>query len=179
MTQRQEFKVLKEYLGFELREYEPCVLAEITVTADYGSASSRAFGSLFKYISQGNSTATKIAMTAPVIASTEASIDAKEWKVSFVMPAGSHRNDLPNPSNSQVVLRELGPEKCVALHFRGSGSKDKWKLKEEELRLLAKNQDIELSNETRLCRFDPPFKPGFLHYNEVVIPLLQQTPTGI
>jgi hypothetical protein len=27
-----------------------------------------------------------------------------------------------------------------------------------------------LSNETRICRFDPPFKPGFLQYNEIVIP---------
>ncbi len=110
-------------------------------------------------------------MTAPVIASTESSIDAMEWKVSFVMPAGSQRKDLPDPDNLGVVLHELGPEKCVALHFKGSASKNKWKSKEDELRLLAKNQGLELSDETRICRFDPPFKPGFLHYNEVVIPL--------
>lgn len=171
MTQRQKFATLKEYDGFELREYEPCVTAEMTVNADYGSASSRAFGSLFKYISKGNSTSSKIAMTAPVIASTEASIDGKEWKVSFVMPAGSQRKDLPNPNDSSVVLHELSAEKCVALHFKGGASKDKWKSKEEELRLLAKNQGLELTNETRICRFDPPFKPGFLHYNEVVIPV--------
>jgi hypothetical protein len=26
-------------------------------------------------------------------------------------------------------------------------------------------------DETRICRFDPPFKPGFLQYNEIVIPV--------
>ncbi len=171
MTQRQKFAILKEYDGFELREYEPCVTAEMTVRSDYSSASGRAFGALFKYISKENSTSSKIAMTAPVIASTDSSIDAMEWKVSFVMPAGSQRKDLPDPNHSGVVLRDLGPEKCAALHFKGSASKAKWKSKEDELRLLAKNQGLELTNETRICRFDPPFKPGFLHYNEVVIPL--------
>jgi hypothetical protein len=32
-----------------------------------------------------------------------------------------------------------------------------------------------LSDETRICRFDPPFKPGVLQYNEIVIPLAVET----
>jgi hypothetical protein len=172
MTQRQKFVILKKYDSFDLREYEACATAEMSVNADYDSASSRAFGSLFKYISQGNSTSSKIAMTAPVIASTESSIDGEEWKVSFVMPAGSQRKDLPDPNDSSVLLREVPREKCVALHFKGRGSKAMWKKKEDDLRRLAEGEGLHLSNETRICRFDPPFKPGFLHYNEVVIPLV-------
>jgi hypothetical protein len=41
-----------------------------------------------------------------------------------------------------------------------------------ELRALAAKEKIALSNETRICRFDPPMKPGFLQYNEIVIPTL-------
>ena len=51
MTQRQEFKVLGTYKDFELREYLPCVLAEVKIAADYASAGTMAFGSLFQYIS--------------------------------------------------------------------------------------------------------------------------------
>ena len=46
--------------------------------------------------------------------------------------------------------------------------------KVRELRELAASENIALSDETRICRFDPPFKPGFLQYNEIVIPLLDK-----
>ncbi len=171
MTQRQKFTLLNDYGSFQLREYEPCVLAEVTINSEYDSASNRAFGTLFNYIAKGNSTSTKIAMTAPVIAATSESLDSTKWHISFVMPAGSTRQDMPDPNNSSVVLREISQEKCLALSFRGRGSKELWQKKEEELRSLAKREGIALSEEVRICRFDPPFKPGFLHYNEVVIPL--------
>lgn len=68
MTQRQEFRLLEKFNDFELREYLPCVLAEVRVSANYSSASSAAFSHLFRYISQGNRAQEAIAMTAPVIA---------------------------------------------------------------------------------------------------------------
>ncbi|MSY00649.1 MAG: hypothetical protein F2750_04655, partial [Actinobacteria bacterium] len=87
MTQRQEFKVLQTYEGFELREYLPCVIAEVKVNATYSQAGSSAFSSLFNYISKGNKSSQKIAMTAPVIAAQKADAsNANEWFVSFVMP---------------------------------------------------------------------------------------------
>jgi hypothetical protein len=42
---------------------------------------------------------------------------------------------------------------------------------EKQLRLAAQKNNISLSQETRICRFDPPFKPGILQYNEIVIPI--------
>jgi len=48
MTKRQEFKVLQSYQEFEVREYLPCVLAEVKVSAKYESASSMAFAPLFR-----------------------------------------------------------------------------------------------------------------------------------
>ena len=67
MTQRQEFRVLETFRDFEIREYEPCVIAEVKVSAEFSTASSKAFSSLFGYISQGNRTSEKISMTTPVI----------------------------------------------------------------------------------------------------------------
>ena len=173
MTQRQEFTVIRSYDGFELREYSPCSIAEVKVSADYSSAGSVAFRSLFGYISQGNKRSEKIAMTAPVISAQKADKSAEdEWFVSFVMPAGSTKADMPDPTDPRVVLRQLEAETCIAASFRGRANDDVTQKKVSELRALAAKESIALSDETRICRFDPPMKPGFMQYNEIVIPTL-------
>jgi len=67
-------------------------------------------------------------------------------------------------------LKELDKQICVALSFRGRATTDLTKKRIDQLRSAAKRENIALSDETRICRFDPPFKPGLLHYNEIVIP---------
>ena len=169
MTQRQEFRVLRTYSDFEIREYLPCVIAEVKVSAEYSSATSRAFSHLFQYISKGNASAQKIAMTAPVIAAQKGD-SANEWFVSFVMPSGSTYGHLPHPNDPQVTLRELDTQICIATSFRGKATSEKSNEITDKLRAAAAREKIVLSDETRICRFDPPYKPGFLQYNEIVIP---------
>ncbi len=171
MTQRQEYKTLKAYSDFELREYLPCVIAEVKISAQYSTATSSAFSTLFNYISKGNNSSQKIAMTAPVITAQNAErSESAGWYVSFVMPSGSTFGHLPHPNDPQVKLRELESEICVAKSFRGRATDELSRKISEELRRSAAKANLELSNETRICRFDPPFKPGFLQYNEIVIP---------
>ena len=171
MTERQEFKVLRTYEDFELREYLPCVTAEVRVSGQFSTSSSNAFSTLFNYISQGNNSSQKIAMTAPVITAQKADTpETTDWRVSFVMPSGSTFGRLPIPNDSQVKLRELDTEICVAKSFRGKATDELSQKIAKELRSKASKANIALSNETRICRFDPPFKPGFLQYNEIVIP---------
>lgn len=171
MTERQEYKILQTYENFELREYLPCVIAEVRVSAQYSTASSSAFSTLFNYISKGNKSSEAIAMTAPVITAQKAdSSESDEWTVSFVMPAGRNIGQIPNPNNSQIELRELTTEICVAKSFRGRATDELSRKITKELRTSASKANIALSAETRICRFDPPFKPGFLQYNEIVIP---------
>jgi hypothetical protein len=173
MTKRQEFTVLKTYPGFEIREYKPCVIAEVKSSANYSDAGSSAFRSLFGYISKGNNAEQAIAMTAPVITAKKFdNLTEDEWFVSFVMPAGSTLADMPLPINSKVVLRELGAEICVAASFRGKATTALSAEKITALRTAAEKQNVALSAETRVARFDPPFKPSFLQYNEIVIPTI-------
>ena len=170
MTQRQEFRTLQTFSDFEVREYAPCVLAEVKVSAQYSTAASSAFASLFKYISKGNKTSEKIAMTAPVIAAQRAeSAEPDDWFVSFVMPSGSTFGRLPHPNDPRVILRDLDTETCIAISFRGKATEELSEKKVKELRAAAARENIAVSGETRICRFDPPFKPGFLQYNEIVI----------
>ena len=169
---RQEFRVIQSYGDFEVREYFPCVIAEVRVFANFSESSSSAFSILFNYISKGNKSSEKIAMTAPVItAQNEASAEPAGWHVSFVMPSGSRFDQMPQPNNSQVRLRELDTERCLAKSFRGRATDGLSQKIAQELRTSAAKSGISLSKETRICRFDPPFKPGILHYNEIVIPV--------
>ena len=111
-------------------------------------------------------------MTAPVIATQrESKIESNEWYVSFVMPSGSTFGHLPHPNDPQVILRELGTQTCIATSFRGTATAELSAKKVRELRAAAAKSNFVLSDETRICRFDPPFKPGFLQYNEIVIPV--------
>ena len=172
MTERQQYQVLRTYEEFELREYLPCVLAEVKVSAEYSTATSSAFSKLFNYISKGNNSSQKISMTAPVIASQSAEQSgSSDWYVSFVMPSGSTYGQLPYPNDPQVKLRELDSEICVAKSFRGRATDGLSQKTSEKLRTSASKVNIALSDETRICRFDPPFKPGILQYNEIVIPV--------
>ena len=163
---------MRTYSEFEMREYQPCMIAEVKVSADYSAAGGIAFSSLFNYISKGNKGSERIAMTSPVITAQKADKRAdNEWFISFVMPSGSTIGHLPPPNNPQVTLRELEIETCIAASFRGKATEELSRRKVEKLRSAAAKENIALSDETRICRFDPPFKPGFMQYNEIVIPI--------
>jgi hypothetical protein len=41
--------------------------------------------------------------------------------------------------------------------------------KESELRLALTNESLTPIGTLRIARFDPPWKPGFLRYNEVIL----------
>jgi len=88
-----------------------------------------------------------------------------------VMPSGSTFGHLPDPNDPKIKLRELDTETCIAMSFKGKATTELTDKKTRELRAAASKENIALSDETRICRFDPPFKPGFLQYNEVVVPV--------
>jgi hypothetical protein len=91
------------------------------------------------------------------------------------MPEGSTLSNLPLPNDPGITLREINSEICVAKSFTGSTSKELVKLKIEELRSSALIEGIILSDLYMLCRFDPPYKPGFMKYNEIVIPVIKSS----
>ena len=172
-----KFALLSKDGAIELRQYAPFLIAETVVEGDMDEASNRGFRLIADFIFGNNQAAgesgssAKIAMTAPVIAAQSGlKTEENDWYVSFVMPSGSKFGHLPHPNDPQVKLKELDAQTCVALSFRGRATLDVTKNKIDQLRSAAKRENIALSDETRICRFDPPFKPGLLHYNEIVIP---------
>ena len=115
--------VLKEG-SFEVRDYPPLVVAEVTVSGDQKEAASKGFRLLAGYIFGGNTRRQSIAMTAPVAqAQTSEKIamtapvtqiqNANAWVVRFTMPKGYSLDTLPQPNDPQVKLRALPASRDV------------------------------------------------------------------
>ena len=164
MTERQKYQVLKNIGGIEIRSYYPYVTADILVNEDYEKAANQGFRPLANYIFGNN-----IAMTAPVIVQDE-SESSEKWQVSFVMPDGSKIEDMPAPSGA-VTLRAAEAEICAAIKFSGYTSRARVKKFEEKLFRTLEEQNIQITGKVRIARFDPPWKPGFIRYNELIVPI--------
>lgn len=163
MTEQWKYRVVKT-LGssrIELREYEPCVFADVFVQGDQGQAANLGFRPLVNYISRNN-----IAMTAPVVQDAAA---PATWRVSFVMPAGMTLSDLPAPQGQTVTLREVPMHRAAAIRFSGTTSARSVAEHEAALRAAIAAAGLEAVGEPQIARFDPPWKPGFLRHNEVVL----------
>jgi len=163
MTEQQKFDVVDRIGRVEIRRFHPCVMADVEVDADYASAGNIGFGPLVRYISQNN-----IAMTAPVL---QEPTSRGSWVVSFVMPDGMTLDSLPHPAGSRVSLRSSPEFTAAVLRFSGYTTVDRVTAKENELRGILAEHGITAEGSVRIARFDPPWKPGFLRHNEVILPV--------
>jgi hypothetical protein len=174
------YEVVARHGDVEIRRYQPMILAETRVEADFEGAGNQAFRRLFGYISGNNTARVKIEMTAPVVqepSSEKIAMTApvvqqgsgSGWRVAFVVPAEYSWETVPEPTDDRVILR-LVPERTVAaLRFSGTWGETRFADHERKLRAVLDEQDLEVVGETIFARYDPPFKPWFMRRNEVMI----------
>ena len=183
MTEQQEYRVMTGRGVVELREYAPCVVADVVVSGSAEQAGSAAFRPLFEYISGANHGAEPLAMTAPVIQQPtserlamtapviQEAAGAGEWTVSFVLPAGRSLSEYPTPTNSRVSLRAVPGETAAAIRWSGRWTSSNIARRTQDLRQVMAEAGWQESGEPRWARFDPPWKPPFARRNEIVIPV--------
>ena len=162
MTEEQKFDLITRLHNsqVEIRRYHERTLADVVVEADYQNAGSIGFRPLVTYISRNN-----IAMTAPVIQQP----NQNSWIVSFVMPAGMKMENLPIPSDTKVTLRTVPEHIAAALAFSGVTTEAKVKKMEAQLRADLAVANLRPIGAIKIARFDPPWKPGFMRKNEVIL----------
>ena len=185
MTEQQEYRVLETRGNVELREYAPCVVADVVVSGSPEDAASGAFRPLFQYISGANrgaeplemtapviqqSTGERLAMTAPVI---QEAAGTGKWTVSFVLPAGRSLPDYPAPTDPRVSLRAIPGETAAALRWSGRWTSSNIARRTEDLQRAMGEAGWQPVGEPRWARFDPPWKPPFARRNEIVIPAVR------
>lgn len=176
------YTVIKASGAFELRDYEPHILAETLVDGALEDAGNKAFRRLFSYISGANHSRSSIAMTAPVSqASTGEKISmtapvgqqrsAGQWAVSFMMPARSSLATLPVPDDSSIILRQVPARRMAAVRYSGTWSEKNYLSHKEKLERWIGENGFEITGEPVWARYNPPFTPWFLRRNEILIPV--------
>jgi hypothetical protein len=65
-TEEAKYRILERDRDFELRQYEPHIVAATLVEGDFGEVGKEGFRRLFDYISGKNRKKESISMTAPV-----------------------------------------------------------------------------------------------------------------
>jgi hypothetical protein len=166
MTEELPFSVVRNYADFQMRKYDSYVLVQYFGEGDFSSVTSRAFNPLFQFISGSNSTQKKIAMTAPVFQEER---EPGKHLVSFVMPKSMSIAEVPAAIRSDLSIQEVPAHFAAAIRFSGGWNEDKFLRKCSQLKADLTKAGIEFEGECFFARFDPPWKPGFLRRNEVLI----------
>lgn len=177
-----EYRVSAKQGEFEVREYEPSIVAEVVVNGDFEDASNAAFRMLFKYISGKNTSNSKIAMTAPVSQKSQPEkIDmtapvgqrksGQGWAVSFMMPASYTMDTIPTPEDPSVILREIPAHRVAAIRYSGRWTEKAYKKQLLQLQEWIKSSRLEAVGEPLWARYNAPFTPWFMRRNEILIPI--------
>ena len=182
-TQEAEFTLIHKENNFEIREYSPRIIAQVSVSGNFNDSSSAGFKSLADYIFGNNvinDKSQKIAMTAPVVAeptSEKITMTApvlaegknSEWLISFVMPKEYSMESLPKPNNSAVVLIERPRERYAVVVFSGLVRESSYNEKATLLNEFVKIQGLSSVGSLLIARYNAPGTLPLFRRNELMV----------
>ena len=178
-----DFIVLQTNKNFQLRQYEPYIVAEVTVSGERSKAASEGFRLIANYIFGANkskikaeittntpilqqSTSEKIAMTAPVIQQLSSE---GIWTIQFVMPKQYTMSTLPTPNNNAVQIKLVPAKKWAAIKFSGLTS-DKVIAKQlATLKQFIKDNKLQEIGTPRFAYYNAPWTLPPIRRNEVMV----------
>lgn len=194
------YDVLQASGAFEIRRYQPMLVAETVVEGDMDEASNKGFRLIADFIFGNNQVpgsderakiamtvpvtvepqSSKIAMTAPVtvepLADDANPIAARRWRIHFVMPRAYSLQDIPKPRNEAVQLREV-PAKYVVVHtYSWLNTASRVQQKTLETLQWAHDRSLKVLGAPQLARYDPPWTPPMFKRNEIMVEI---SPEGL
>lgn len=161
-----EYKVEKSDGDFEIRKYPELVVAAAPMSKE-GEDRNSAFRKLFGYISGKNATGEKIAMTSPVFMTPEKSKSKKV--MSFVVPSEVVKAGAPKANDEKVKLTKRAAGKFAVYRYSGRWTDAREKKARERLKAWMKDNGVVAEGAIETAAYDPPFTPGFLRRNEVLV----------
>jgi hypothetical protein len=179
MTETPKYSIVKKQKEIELRQYSGYIQAEVgLVEKDYKSAIEKGFNVLAGYIFGNNVSRKKIEMTTPVQASQSQKIAMTtpvtvtgddNFTVAFIMPSEYTLETLPIPKDSRIHFTLIPTHQMAAIRFSGYFQRDMIRKNKERLRLWLGEQGLETEGDFIVAGYNPPWIPGFLARNEVLI----------
>ncbi len=186
------YTVVQKTEVFEVRKYEPYLVAEVLVPGPASEAGNQGFSLLGGYIFGKNKGERKLDMTAPVIQTPSPVIQTPApviqtpapvklemtapvtqaaapggFLVQFVMPKGYTLATLPEPIDARVKLREVPGKSVAAIRFSGSWSQTLYAEQLELLKTALATANIATVGEPVSSRYNSPFSLPFMRRNEI------------
>lgn len=191
-----QYSVRKDYPDFEVRLYEPYLVAETVVDGDFQNVGNQGFRILFDYISGANRGSEEIPMTAPVNQAqvsdqgqkipmtapvtqtmTGDSASTGAYTIQFMMPSEYTMDTLPAPTDPRVRLRRIPPKTMAVRRYSGSWAEQKYRNQEEILLEAVEEAGLAPVGDPIFARYNPPFTPTFFRRNEIMIEIKSQSDT--
>jgi hypothetical protein len=175
------YEVLLETKHYEVRRYQPYIVAEVDVDESFKRAGNSAFRVLAGYIFGDNVPQQKMAMTAPVESregerrnmtapvTSRAGDGAGSFTYAFVMERKYTMDTLPRPNNPNIRLVQR-PERIVAVHrYSGTWSEERYAEHEKILIDALTIDRVAIVGVPVFARYNAPFTPWFLRRNEIMV----------
>jgi len=157
------YRVISAEGAFEIRDY-PALTLVSTPMGKRGADGS--FMKLFRFISGKNERSEKISMTTPVLMT-----GAESGTMSFIVPKDVAEKGTPSPSNPDVSVSTAQPAVYAVYRFSGSGNPAPSEAAAKKLLAWTDAQKLRVSGTPIFAYYNPPWTPGFLRRNEVLIRL--------
>jgi hypothetical protein len=179
MTETPKYSVIKKQNEIEIRQYPAYIQAEVVIDEkQYKSAIEKGFNVLAGYIFGNNVSKQNIEMTTPVQASQSEKIamttpvtvtGESSFKVAFIMPSGYTLDTLPQPKDSRIHFNLIPTRSLAAIRFSGYFQQDTIQKYKQRLGQWLQEQGLETEGDFIVAGYNPPWVPGFLARNEVLI----------
>lgn len=174
-----KYEVEKKDGKIEFRQYQSYIQAEVEVKGnDYKAAAELGFDILASYIFGNNTVSEKIDMTSPVKAIRSEKIPMtapvkiskkSDYRVAFIMPSKYSLEGLPVPNDKRIKIVKVDPEKIAAIRFSGFFNQKKIDRNIELVKDYLEEKNIGHDKEAVIAGYSPPWIPGFLARNEVMV----------
>jgi hypothetical protein len=158
------YKAVRSDGKFQVRDYPALTIVE-TPLGGSRSGDDGSFMRLFRFITGSNEAKEKISMTTPVFMSGSGS----NATMAFVMPAKLAGTQVPKPTDGSLRVRELNPGRFVVLRFSGGRNAKNESETPARLKAWMEAQGFRTVSAPIYGYFDPPWTPGFLRRNEVML----------
>jgi hypothetical protein len=166
-----EYTVVESDGQIELRTYPDLMLVTTTMgTRAQGDDGS--FGRLFRYISGGNEIKQKVAMTTPVFMepqSLSAQHEQNGGQMGFVIPKDVARTSIPSPVSDQVEVAQRPGGTFAVIRFAGRIDIEVRQQQKKVLEAWIEKRELASVDNFEIASYDPPWTPGPLRRNEILI----------
>ena len=158
-NEEAKYDVVKSNEIYEIRKYSDRLVVQALNTNQNNS-----FRKLFNYISGDNETNEKIKMTIPVTQMEKKG----NMTMQFYLPSKFNKDNIPNPSRSDVEIVNIEGGYYAAIRYSGRASDKNFIKHKEILENELKKDNISIAGPAIKATYNSPFTLPMLRRNEAM-----------